>query len=84
MFFGRSLVSFLVKCHSALLTKTQGNIATGEGGLHFLEEEEIIPVVIEIAESSPVLSLRGWVIHFLHFFLGKTNEDIERAFSFLD
>lgn len=36
-----------------------GNIAAAEGGLHFLEEEELIPVMLEIAEQSSVLSLRG-------------------------
>lgn len=39
----------------------KGNVATGEGGLHFLEEEEIIPVILEISEQSPVLSVRGYV-----------------------
>lgn len=37
----------------------QGNIATGEGGLHFLEEEEVIPVILDTTENSPVLSVRG-------------------------
>jgi len=36
-----------------------GNIAATEGGLHLLEEEEIIPVIMRIAEGSLVLSLRG-------------------------
>ncbi|THH08497.1 hypothetical protein EW145_g2671 [Phellinidium pouzarii] len=36
-----------------------GNVASAEGGLHFLEEEEIIPVMLEIAECSPILSVRG-------------------------
>jgi len=38
---------------------TVGNIGSSSGGLPFLEEEEIIPIVIEIAESSLVLSVRG-------------------------
>ncbi|TDL23281.1 hypothetical protein BD410DRAFT_858667 [Rickenella mellea] len=36
-----------------------GNIAATEGGLPFLEEEEIVPAILEIAEQSPVLSVRG-------------------------
>ncbi|KAL5482443.1 hypothetical protein ACEPAI_9037 [Sanghuangporus weigelae] len=36
-----------------------GNVAIGEGGLRFLEEEDIIPILIETAETSPILSLRG-------------------------
>jgi len=37
----------------------QGNIGATEGGLPFLEEEEIIPVILEIAEQSSVPSVRG-------------------------
>ncbi|EDR13794.1 uncharacterized protein LACBIDRAFT_309182 [Laccaria bicolor S238N-H82] len=36
-----------------------GNVGATEGGLHFLEEEEIIPSVLEIAENSPISSVRG-------------------------
>ncbi|EPQ54453.1 hypothetical protein GLOTRDRAFT_116357 [Gloeophyllum trabeum ATCC 11539] len=36
-----------------------GNIGATEGGLPFLEEEEIIPSILEIAEKSPVLTVRG-------------------------
>ncbi|KAF9533164.1 Rapamycin-insensitive companion of mTOR, N-term-domain-containing protein [Crepidotus variabilis] len=36
-----------------------GHIGSTEGGLHFLEEEEIIPVILEIAEESPIPALRG-------------------------
>ncbi|TXT05984.1 hypothetical protein VHUM_03745 [Vanrija humicola] len=36
-----------------------GNIGSTEGGLAFLEDEEIIEVIIEIAEKSPVLMLKG-------------------------
>ena len=38
----------------------QGNVAIAEGGLRFLEEEDIIPLLIEIAETSPILSVRGY------------------------
>jgi len=41
------------------LTTRQGNIGSTEGGLPFLENEEIIEVIIEIAEHSPVLTMRG-------------------------
>lgn len=37
----------------------QGNVAATEGGLPFLEEEEIIPAILEIAENSPIPSVRG-------------------------
>ncbi|KDQ62311.1 hypothetical protein JAAARDRAFT_30208 [Jaapia argillacea MUCL 33604] len=36
-----------------------GNIGATEGGLPFLEEEEIIPTILEIAEQSLILSVRG-------------------------
>ncbi|KAF8895478.1 Rapamycin-insensitive companion of mTOR, N-term-domain-containing protein [Infundibulicybe gibba] len=36
-----------------------GNVGATEGGLPFLEEEEIIPAVLEIAENSPLPSVRG-------------------------
>ncbi|KAG6816037.1 hypothetical protein H0H87_009103 [Tephrocybe sp. NHM501043] len=36
-----------------------GNVGATEGGLPFLEEEEIIPAVLAIAEKSPVPSIRG-------------------------
>ena len=37
----------------------QGNIGATEGGLRFLEDEEILEVIVEIAEQSPVLTMRG-------------------------
>ncbi|TFY75873.1 hypothetical protein EWM64_g8137, partial [Hericium alpestre] len=36
-----------------------GNIGSTQGGLRFLEEEEIIPVILDIADQSLVLSVRG-------------------------
>ncbi|ORY28003.1 Rapamycin-insensitive companion of mTOR, middle domain-domain-containing protein [Naematelia encephala] len=36
-----------------------GNIGSTSGGLPFLEEEEIIEVIVEIAERSPVLTMKG-------------------------
>ncbi|WWD20882.1 hypothetical protein CI109_105359 [Kwoniella shandongensis] len=36
-----------------------GNIGSTEGGLPFLEDEEIIEDIIEIAEQSPILTIRG-------------------------
>ncbi|CAK5284163.1 unnamed protein product, partial [Mycena citricolor] len=36
-----------------------GNIGATEGGLHFLEEEEIIPTVLDIAQNSLIPSVRG-------------------------
>ena len=39
---------------------TKGNIGATEGGLHFCEEYEIIPAILEIAEKSPIPSVRGY------------------------
>ncbi|KAJ6537472.1 Rapamycin-insensitive companion of mTOR, N-term-domain-containing protein [Mycena sp. CBHHK59/15] len=36
-----------------------GNVGGTEGGLPFLEEEEIIPTVLDIAQNSPIPSVRG-------------------------
>nr|KIR45878.1 sterility protein Ste20 [Cryptococcus bacillisporus CA1280] len=36
-----------------------GNIGSTEGGLPFLEDEEIIMEIIDVAEQSPVLTIRG-------------------------
>ncbi|WWC92493.1 uncharacterized protein L201_007452 [Kwoniella dendrophila CBS 6074] len=36
-----------------------GNIGSTEGGLPFLEDEEIIEDIVEIAEQSPILTIRG-------------------------
>ncbi|CCA73896.1 related to protein ste16 [Serendipita indica DSM 11827] len=36
-----------------------GNIGTSDRGIPFLEDDEIIPVIIEIMETTPVLSIRG-------------------------
>ena len=47
---------------SPLIRVPQGNIAASEGGLHFLEEDETIPIILGIAERSPVLSIRGYVV----------------------
>ncbi|KAI0252434.1 Rapamycin-insensitive companion of mTOR, N-term-domain-containing protein [Lactifluus subvellereus] len=38
---------------------TVGNIGSSADGLPFLEDEDIIPVILEIAEQSQVLSVRG-------------------------
>jgi hypothetical protein len=37
----------------------QGNIGSTEGGLPFLEDEEIVEIIVEIAEQSPVLIMKG-------------------------
>lgn len=36
-----------------------GNVGATEGGLRFLEEEELIPALLDIAQNSPIPSLRG-------------------------
>jgi hypothetical protein len=41
------------------LNLCQGNIGAADGGLPFLEEEEIVEQIVEIAEGSSVLSIRG-------------------------
>ena len=38
----------------------QGNIGSSRKGLPFLEEENVVKDIIEIAETSPILSLRGY------------------------
>lgn len=38
-----------------------GHIGSTHGGLPFLEDEEIIEAIVEIAEQSPVLTIKGWV-----------------------
>ena len=40
-------------------TNRQGNIGSTEGGLAFLEDEEIIEVIVEIADLSPVITMKG-------------------------
>jgi len=44
---------------------TVGNIGSSAGGLPFLEDEDIIPVILEIAEQSQVLSVRGTCFYVL-------------------
>ncbi|KLO15978.1 hypothetical protein SCHPADRAFT_823888 [Schizopora paradoxa] len=36
-----------------------GHVGASPGGLHFLEEDNLIPIILEIAELSAVLSVRG-------------------------
>lgn len=36
-----------------------GNIGASEGGLHFLEEEEVIADILDILDQSPIPSVRG-------------------------
>ncbi len=38
-----------------------GNVGATEGGLSCLEEEDIIPAVLDIANNSPIPSVRGSV-----------------------
>lgn len=40
---------------------TQGHIGAAKDGLNFLEEEGVVPIIVDIAERSPVLSVRGCV-----------------------
>ncbi|KZT18431.1 hypothetical protein NEOLEDRAFT_1125374 [Neolentinus lepideus HHB14362 ss-1] len=61
-------VDIIIKLKSILWAV--GNIGATEGGLPFLEEEEIIPTILEIAEKSPVLSVRGQVTLTCFFVLG--------------
>ena len=44
----------------------EGNIGAAERGLPFLEEEGLIPEILDIAERSLVLSVRGCVPSTLH------------------
>jgi hypothetical protein len=52
---GKSLFRLLIN----RVTPTQGNIGGTEKGIPFLEDDEIIPFIIDMAGSSPVLSVRG-------------------------
>ncbi len=39
--------------------RVQGNIGSTVGGLPFLEEENLVELIVDIAETSPLLSIRG-------------------------
>lgn len=54
-----ALVSLRRSIRLLWLILVQGSIGSTVGGLPFLEDEEIIEVIIEIAEHSPVLTMRG-------------------------
>lgn len=43
-------------CHARVF---QGSIGTTSGGFPFLENEDLLETIVEIAENSPVLSVRG-------------------------
>lgn len=43
-----------------IISFDKGNIGASEGGLPFLEEEELIPALMEIAEQSLIPSVRGY------------------------
>lgn len=49
----------LLLLRSLMHSYLQGNVGATEGGLPFLEEEEIIPSVLDIAEHSLIPSVRG-------------------------
>jgi len=51
--------TFRQRQHRLIFRDVQGNIGSTDGGLPFLEDEEIIEGIIEIAERSPVLTMRG-------------------------
>lgn len=51
--------SRLFRLPTLCLIPWQGNIGAADGGLPFLEEEEIVEQIVEIAEGSSVLSIRG-------------------------
>lgn len=44
---------------SCVCAHQQGHLGSTSGGLAFLEDEEIIDVIVEIAEQSPVLTMKG-------------------------
>lgn len=56
-----AVVSFPLQARQTFLKDISGNVGATEGGLHFCEEEEIIPAILEIAENSPIPSVRGYV-----------------------
>jgi rapamycin-insensitive companion of mTOR len=55
-----TVVSSRLDDASTILTPFQGNVGATEGGLPFLEDE-MIPTILEIAEHSPIPSVRGYV-----------------------
>lgn len=62
---GLSYVALFAALSRGSLTRAfQGNIGATVGGLPFLEEEGIIPNILDIAETSQVLSVRG-LVHLL-------------------
>ncbi|KAF8349461.1 Rapamycin-insensitive companion of mTOR, N-term-domain-containing protein [Amanita rubescens] len=52
-----------------------GNVGATEGGLRFLEEEDMIPVILDIAENSPIPSLKGTCF----FVLGLISSTVQGA-----
>ncbi|KAN0087521.1 Rapamycin-insensitive companion of mTOR, N-term domain containing protein [Tylopilus felleus] len=53
-----------------------GNVGATEGGLPFLEEEEIIPSILDIAEHSPIPSVRG-TCFFVLGLISSTTQGVE-------
>lgn len=47
------------------MTVLQGNIGATERGLPFLEEEEIIPAILDVSERNPICSVKGYEVLFL-------------------
>lgn len=47
----------------------QGHIGTSSWGLEMLQEREIIPDVIKLAEECGVFSMRGLVLLLIYLFL---------------
>jgi hypothetical protein len=45
-----------------------GNIGATKNGLPFLEEEDVVKDIVELAESSDILSLKGYALNFMVFF----------------
>ncbi|KZS93708.1 hypothetical protein SISNIDRAFT_454123 [Sistotremastrum niveocremeum HHB9708] len=58
-----------------------GNIGANEGGLPFLEEEEIIGTILEIAQQSLVLSVRG-TCFFVLGLISSTSQGAETLHDF--
>lgn len=54
----------------------QGNVGATEGGLHFLEEEEVIPAILEILAESPIPSVKG-TCFFVLGLISSTSEGAE-------
>jgi len=56
-------------------------VGATDGGLPFLEEEDIIPAILDIVTRSPIPSVRGYVSH--HSFVTSVGLTTVQGHAFL-